>query len=94
MKVVLTPAVEVAIRTLDDDNRRRVQSWFGHLAKWETDDYVRSHSHRLDSIADAYVLKTSTDLRIFFKVHGGTVTILDIATKQSILTSAYGSETK
>jgi mRNA-degrading endonuclease RelE of RelBE toxin-antitoxin system len=94
MKLVLTPAVEVALRTLDDDNRRRVQSWFDHLANWNVDDYVRNHSHRLESIPDAYVLRTRTDLRIFFKVHGGTVTILDIATKQSILSSGYVSETK
>jgi mRNA-degrading endonuclease RelE of RelBE toxin-antitoxin system len=94
MKLVITPAVEVALRTLDDDNRRRVHTWFGRLANWDGDDSVRRHSHRLESIPDAYVLRTGTDLRIFFEVHGGTVTILDIATKQSILTSAYGSETR
>jgi mRNA-degrading endonuclease RelE of RelBE toxin-antitoxin system len=88
-KVVATPSVEVALRTLDDDNRRRVHDWFGHLANWDGDEFVRSHSHSLDSIPGVYVLKTSTDLRIFFTIHGNTVTIIDIAKKQSILTSGH-----
>jgi mRNA-degrading endonuclease RelE of RelBE toxin-antitoxin system len=88
-KVVTTPAVEVALRTLDDDNRRQVQAWADHLANWDGDALVRSHSHSLDSIPGVYVLKTSTDLRIFFKIHGNTVTIIDIAKKQSILSSGH-----
>jgi hypothetical protein len=86
-KVVLTAPVEVALRTLDADNRRKVFSWFSHLENWDGDEFVRSHSHRLDSVPDVYVLKTSSELRIFFKIHGDTVTVLDIAKKQSILTS-------
>lgn len=47
-KVVVTPSVEVALRTLDGDNRDRVLDWFGHLANWDGDELVRSHSHSLD----------------------------------------------
>jgi mRNA-degrading endonuclease RelE of RelBE toxin-antitoxin system len=88
-KVVTKPSVEVALRTLDDNNRLRVHAWFGHLANWDGDEFVRSHSHRLDSIPDVYVLKASKDLRIFFTLNGNTVTIIDIGKKQSILTSGH-----
>jgi len=86
-KVVITQSVQVALRTLDDETRRRVNAWFEHLANWDGDEYVRSHSHSLDSIPGVYVLKTSTDLRIFFTMQGNTVTIIDIAKKQSIIAS-------
>jgi mRNA-degrading endonuclease RelE of RelBE toxin-antitoxin system len=91
-KVVTTPSVEVALRTLDDDNRRRMQAWFGQLANWDGDDFVRTHSHRLDSIPGVYVLKTNTDFRIFFTIHGNTVTIIHITRKQSILAFADSPE--
>jgi mRNA-degrading endonuclease RelE of RelBE toxin-antitoxin system len=86
-KVVITPPVEIALRTLDPDNVRSVQSWFTRLANWDHDPFVRSDSHSLDSVPGVYLLKTSTDIRIFFKMDGDTITILDIARKQSILTS-------
>ncbi len=86
-KVVITQSVQVALRTLDNDTRRRVNRWFKHLANWDGDEFVRSHSHSLDSIPGVYVLKTSTDLRIFFTMQGNTVNIIDIARKQSIITS-------
>jgi hypothetical protein len=86
-KVVTTRDVDVALRTLDEANRRTVHSWFGRLANWDNDEFVRRHSHPLESFPDVYVLQTSTDFRIFFKMDGATVTILDIATKRSILLS-------
>ena len=91
-KVVTTPPVEVALRTLDDANRRGVQSWISHLANWDNDAFVRSHSHSLGSVEGVYILKTSTDLRIFFRIDGNTLTILDIAKRQSILTSGQVPE--
>jgi len=84
-EVVITRPVQVALRTLDDDIRHRVNAWLKHLANW--DESVRSHSHSLDSIPGVFVLKTSTDLRIVFTIKGDTVTIIDIAKKQSIITS-------
>ena len=38
------------------------------------------------------VLKTSSDIRIFFKLEGDTITILDIAKKPAIVTSGNGLE--
>lgn len=85
--VVKTPPVEVALRTLDAANQRRVHSWFDQLANWDNDAHVRNRSQSLDAVPGAYVLNTTTDLRIFFRIDGNTVTILDIAKEQSILTS-------
>lgn len=87
--IVTTPPVEVALRMLDPNDRRKVHTWFTHLENWDGDPFVRSHSHSLDSIPGVYVLKTSTDLRVFFKIDGDTVTILDVGSKQSILTSGH-----
>jgi mRNA-degrading endonuclease RelE of RelBE toxin-antitoxin system len=91
-KVVVTSPVEIALRTLDHENARKVQAWFAHLGNWDNDPFVQSHSHRLDSVPGVYVLKTSSDIRIFFKMDGDTITILDIAKKQSILTSGSAPE--
>jgi mRNA-degrading endonuclease RelE of RelBE toxin-antitoxin system len=88
-KIVITPAVTIALRTLDDDARRRVDSWLTRLANWEGDEFVRRQSQSLDSLPGVYVLKTSTDLRIFFTVQEKTVTILDIGKEESILTSGH-----
>lgn len=89
MKQVDTSAVEVALRTLDAQTRRKVDAWFEHLANWDNDEYVRTHSHPLPAIPDVYVLKTSSDLRIFFRIAGNTVTVIDVAKRQSILTSGH-----
>jgi mRNA-degrading endonuclease RelE of RelBE toxin-antitoxin system len=88
-EVVTTPTVDLALRTLDEDNRRRVHSWFGHLANWDADEFARSHSYSLDSIPGVHVLKTGTDFRIFFRVQENTITVLDIGKKQSILASGH-----
>jgi hypothetical protein len=83
-EVITTPLVDVALRTLDNENRRRVRDWFHRLANWDGDEFVRKHSHSLDSLPGVYVVRASTDLRIFFKIQGNTLTVVDIATKQSI----------
>jgi mRNA-degrading endonuclease RelE of RelBE toxin-antitoxin system len=83
-EVITTPFVDVALRTLDDENRRKVKAWFDSLANWDGDEFVRKHSHSLDSLPGVYVLKTSSDWRIFFTIQGNTLTVVDIGTKQSI----------
>ncbi len=88
-KVVLAPAVEIAMRTLDPDGVRRVQAWFDYLKQWDTDDVVRKNSQPLDGMPGVFILLTTTDIRIFFKIDGDTVTVLDIAKKAAILTSGH-----
>jgi hypothetical protein len=91
-EIVLTRSVKLALLTVDESFRRCVQSWFKRLANWDRDEFVRSHSHSLDSLSDGpdslsgvHVLKTDSDLRIFFTIQEDSVTIVDIATKQTIL---------
>jgi len=89
MNVIQTPPVEIALRTLDDEDRRRVWAWFEHLTNWEKDQFVREHSQKLNSADDIYVLRTSGDLRIFFRLEKDRIIILDIARKAAILSSGH-----
>ncbi len=86
-KTVTTPAVDIALRSLDTDDVRRVNAWFEHLRHWDDDAYVRSHSHQLEGVPAVYLLKTPTVLRIFYRIDGDTITILDVAKKSAIFTS-------
>jgi len=88
-KVVLAPAVEIAMRTLDPDGVRRVHAWFSYLERWDTDEVVRSNSEQLQEMPGVYVMRTTTDIRIFFRIDGDTVTVLDVAKKAAILTSGH-----
>ena len=87
-KVVLSPEVELVLQTLSADELRRVQAWFTHLANWDGDTFIRANSHSLPEIPGVFVLRTSTDLRIFFRLEGETITVLDVAKKQAIVRTA------
>jgi len=63
-KVVLAPAVEIAMRTLDPDGVRRVHAWFSYLERWDTDEVVRRNSEQLQEMPGVYVMRTTTDIRI------------------------------
>ena len=90
--LVTTPPVDIALRTLDAEDRRRVHAWFDHLRNWDSDSFVRTHSFPLKSVEGVYVFRTSSDLRIFFRFDGDTITVLDLATKQAILAMAGRTE--
>jgi len=81
-KVVLAPAVEIAMRTLDPDGVRRVHAWFSYLERWDTDEVVRRNSEQLQEMPGVYVMRTTTDIRIFFRIDGDTVTVLDVAKRR------------
>ena len=88
-KVVLAPAVEIAMRTLDADGARGVHACFSYLERWDTDEFVRRNSQQLPEMPGVYVMRTTTDIRIFFRIDGDTVTVLDVAKKAAILTSGH-----
>jgi hypothetical protein len=92
--IILAPPVKIALRSLDAENARKVHAWFDHLKNWDRDAFVRGRSHSLASLPGIYVLMTHTDLRIFFRLEGSTITVLDISTKQSILMSAHSPRTE
>ncbi len=83
--VVTTPEVDLALRTLNSDEARRVHAWFLHFANWDNDSFLQANSHVLEDIPGVRVLRTGSDLRIFFSIEGNTITILDVAKKQAIL---------
>jgi hypothetical protein len=91
-KIVTTPPVDFALRTLDTEDVRKVRAWFDHLRNWDGDAFVRARSHALEEVPGVYVLKTSTDIRIFFRLDGNTITILDIARRPAIIGSGSGPE--
>lgn len=68
---------------------RWVQAWFSYLERWDTDEVVRRNSEPLPEMPGVYVMRTTTDIRIFFRIDGDTVTILDVAKKAAILTSGH-----
>jgi hypothetical protein len=88
MKVVLTERVRNVMRTLGHEDLQRVQAWLDHLANWETDEFVRNHSVTLNvDERIVYMFRTSTDLRIFFTIDKDILTVIDIAKKETILSS-------
>ena len=89
--VVLSPEVDIAMRTLDTDGVRRMHAWFSYLERWDTDEFVRRNTQQLPELPGVYVMRTTTDLRIFFRIDGNTVTVLDVAKKAAILTSGHVS---
>ena len=80
MKVIKTAAVDAALRTLADDERRKVLSWFDHLGNWENDEHVRKMAKAM-IYKDTYVLNTSDDIRIFFTLNepNREIVIVDLA---------------
>jgi mRNA-degrading endonuclease RelE of RelBE toxin-antitoxin system len=89
-KVQYAPAVELSLSSLDPDGVRRVQAWFDYLKQWDEDEVVRKNSLPLPGHPGVYVLKTTTDLRIFFRIDGDTITVLDIANRSAIIASGGG----
>lgn len=80
MKVIKTRTVELALRTLDENDRRQVFSWFDHLKNWENDEHVRKMVKPTVE-RDIYALNTSDDMRIFFRLNEaeGEIVIVDLA---------------
>jgi hypothetical protein len=91
-QVILAPDVHIAMRSLDPEGARRVRAWFDSLARWDEDEAVRKNSLSLEQAPGVYMLKTTTDFRIFFRLDGDTVTILDVANRAALLSSGTASE--
>ena len=90
MQVMLSERVKTALNTLSGDDRERLHTWFGYLRNWEEDAFVRSQSVTLNVQGQSlYMFRTSTELRIFYTVdlQSKTVHVIDIATKDTILSS-------
>jgi hypothetical protein len=86
-RLVTTAPVDIALRSLESDDVRKVQASFDQLRNWNGDASVGTHSYRLEAVPDVYVLRVGKDIRIFFKIDGNTITILDVAKKSAIIAS-------
>jgi mRNA-degrading endonuclease RelE of RelBE toxin-antitoxin system len=90
MQVKLSERVQTALKTLGQDDRERVRTWFGYLQNWEEDPFVRSQSVVLNVQGQTvYMFRTSTEVRIFYTVdeQTPTVSVVDVTTKDTILSS-------
>jgi hypothetical protein len=88
MKLIIAEPVRIALNTLSNGDRQRVQAWLDRLRNWENDQFVQSQSVSLDlGGREVRMLRTSTDLRIFYTIDQDTITVLDVARKETILSS-------
>jgi hypothetical protein len=85
MNVLLTPPVEIGLRTLGPEDRQEVLAWFDDLKKWETDAWLRSRAKQVNPSDNVYVLKTNGEFRIFFRLEPDRIVLLDLATKATIV---------
>jgi hypothetical protein len=91
MDLVLAEPAEIALRTLEQDDRRRVNALCDALKNWENDATIRSRSKLLAGDDGTYVLDTSTDICIFFTFDQGRIVVLDIARRSSLALFAHAS---
>ena len=86
MNLTLNAAAEIAIRTLGEEDRRKVHALIDHLRLWDTDPSVRSLARSLDlpDAENVYVLRTSTDLGIFFEIEKDSIEVIDVARRASL----------
>lgn len=89
MKIIQTQPVEIALRTLGDEDRRQLDAWFDHLKNWKKDPTIRRLSKKLPSADNVYALETSSDFWIFFRLEQDEIVLLDIASKATIATFAH-----
>jgi hypothetical protein len=93
-EIVTTPAVDIALGTMESKALAQYREWIERLKNWDSDEQVQKRSHKLTGLeGEVYLLKTNSDLRIFFRLDdGGTITILDVAKKSTIYTSGHVPE--
>jgi hypothetical protein len=84
MNVVLTPPVEIAMRTLGPEDQQEIRAWFENLKNWEQDADLRTQAQQLNPSDKIYILKTSSDFCIFFRLERDRIVLLDLATKETI----------
>ena len=93
MKVLVPKSVERAIRTLDEEERPKVWSWFDRLENWENDELIRKMAKAM-TYQGTYDLNTPDDLRIFFTLNEakGEIAIVDLAKPSRFKVARAASE--
>lgn len=72
--------MRAAIRTLNEEDQRKVSAWIHHLENWENDKHLQKMS-KPTTFKDVYALNTSEDIMIFFQLNlpKKEISIIDIA---------------
>ncbi len=80
MKFIKNEYIDMALRTLDADERQKVLSWFDHLANWENDEHVRKMAKAMP-YQNTFFIDTPDDMRIFFTLDNTAreIVVLDLA---------------
>ena len=68
----------MAFTSLGDDDRRKVDAWFAHLANWKNDPFVRSKSRKLEDEDGLYSLQTSSDIVIVFMINDDSISVISM----------------
>ena len=84
LNLELTEHATIAYTALGAEDRRLVDAWFDHLRNWRHDDFIRSKSRRLKPDEETYVLQTSSDIIIAFKIAGTRVIVFSIFRKEAL----------
>jgi hypothetical protein len=89
MNVMIPSPVDFSLSTLRDDDRRRLLTFFDRLRNWETDPLLAEYSRALPGEEGVRVIKAN-GWHVFFRIEGDTLTILDIASSETIAAFARG----
>jgi hypothetical protein len=84
MKVVLTQAVEIALRTLTGDDLKAARHWIRRLEKWGSDPAIARNSHELATPDNVYLLEASPEIRLFYSVGEDEINVLDVASRDTL----------
>ncbi len=78
--VQLQDSARVALRTLDESDRRELQTWLDNLARWDHDERLRSMA-KPSAEANVSVLDTGHDLALFFTLdeRAKRITVVDLS---------------
>ena len=82
-QLVLTRSAEIALGTLPDAKRRRLQGRLDALRNWDDDKAIRDRSERI-APRGVYMLPASDGLCVFFKAAADKITVLEIANKEVV----------
>src|SRR5262249_28581503 len=91
MNVNVAETAQIDLRKLSDDGRRRDWAWIDKLQRWDTDSLVRQHAKKLDGNGNVYMLLAGPDARLFFELGEDTITVLDVAKRDTIINSGQST---
>lgn len=78
--VQLHESARAALRTLDESDRREMQTWLDNLTRWDRDERLRAMA-KPSAEANVSVLDTGRDLALFFTLdeRAKRITVVDLS---------------